>query len=105
MKKENIFKHFFIIGSGTFINMVLGLITTPIITRLVDPIEYGKLSIFNMYSNIALLVLCLGLDQALVRYYYDHDDLKYKKKLLFKCIKLPVIVSSISISASSFGSS
>lgn len=98
MKKnasKNFIKHFVIIGSGTAINMILGLLTTPIITRIIDPVEYGKLSIFTMYSNIALLVLCLGLDQALVRYYYDNEDIKYKKKLLFKCIKLPVIISSM----------
>lgn len=96
MKKNvsnNFLKHFMVIGSGTLINMILGLLTTPIITRIVNPVEYGKLSIFTMYSNIALLVLCLGLDQALVRYYYENDDKIYKKKLLFKCIKLPVLVS------------
>lgn len=95
MKGENFIKNFAIIGLSTIINLILGLITTPIITRLVDPVEYGQLSIFTMYSSIALLVLCLGLDQALVRYYYKRKDLDYKKKLLRKCIKLPVICSFI----------
>lgn len=92
-KKKNFLKHFLVIGSGTIINMLIGLLTTPLITRIVDPIEYGQLSIFTMYSNIALMVLCLGLDQALVRYFYDNDTDEYKKALLFRCIKLPVIVS------------
>ncbi len=95
MKNTNFLKHFAIIGSGTALNLLIGLITTPIITRIVSPTEYGQLSIFTMYSNIALLVLCLGFDQALVRYYYENDKIEYKRKLLFKCIKLPVIVSSI----------
>lgn len=95
MKKENILKHFFIIGGGTVLNMLVGLLTTPIITRLVDPTEYGKLSIFTMYSNIAVMVLCLGLDQALVRYYYDCNSTEKKKTLLFKCLFLPVIVSIV----------
>ena len=71
------------------------MITTPLITRIVDPAEYGQLSIFTMYSNIALMVLCMGLDQALVRYYYEKDDMEYKRALLFRCIQLPVIVSLI----------
>ena len=93
MQKNSFLKHFFVIGSGTVINMLIGLITTPLITRIVDPIEYGQFSIFTMYSNIAVMVLCLGLDQALVRYYYENEEIEYKRELLFKCIKLPMIIS------------
>ena len=93
MKKNNFLEHFLVIGLGTIINLLLGLLTTPIITRLVDPIEYGKLSIFTMYSSIALMTLCLGLDQALVRYYYECKSVNEKKTLLIKCIVLPIILS------------
>lgn len=95
MKDNKFLKHFAIIGSGAFLNMLLGLLTTPIITRIVDPIEYGQLSMFVMYSNMAVMVLCMGLDQAVVRYYYENDQLEYKRALLFRCIKLPVIISCI----------
>lgn len=94
-EKNNVFKHFVIIGAGTIVNMIIGLLTTPLITRIVDPVEYGKLSIFTMYSNIAVMVLCLGLDQALVRYYFDEKTDNYKRKLLQKCVVLPVIISII----------
>lgn len=93
MDKNKILKHFATIGSGTLINMVIGVITTPLITRLVDPTEYGQLSIFTMYSSIAVMVLCLGLDQALVRYYYDNDTMEYRRALLLKCIVLPVVIT------------
>lgn len=88
-------KHFMIIGTGTLINMFLGILTTPIITRIVAPIQYGQLSIFITYSNILLMILCLGLDQALVRYYYERNDEGYKRTLLFRCIKLPILISII----------
>jgi len=90
---KNMLSHFLTIGAGTVINMFLSLLTTPIITRLVDPTEYGELSIFTMYTGIALMVLCIGLDQALVRFYYDKDDLIYKKRLLKLCFVLPLFVS------------
>lgn len=93
VENRNILSHFITIGAGTIINMFLSLLTTPIITRLVDPSEYGQLSIFTMYTGIALMVLCIGLDQALVRYYYDREDLDYKKGLLKLCFVLPLIVS------------
>lgn len=93
MNNKNFLKNFTIIGSGTFINMFLGVITTPIITRLVDPTEYGKLSIFTMYASIAVMILCLGLDQALVRFYYEHKGNREKRALLFKCVNMPVIIT------------
>lgn len=93
--QDSFLKHFAIIGGGTLINMLLGVITTPIVTRIVDPIEYGQLSIFTMYSNIAIMVLCFGLDQSLVRYYYEKEDEAYQRSLLFRCIKLPVLASTV----------
>ena len=90
-QKQSFLKHFTIIGGGTIINMLIGLLTEPIITRLVDPAENGKYGIFTMYSNLAVMVLCLGLDQALVRYYYEKDTDDYKRSLLSKCIMIPVI--------------
>lgn len=95
MKNGNFFKHFLVIGSGTLINMALSVFTTPIITRIVDPVEYGQLSIFTMYSGIALMVLCMGLDQAIIRFYYEESTLIYKRALLLKCIKIPIISSVI----------
>lgn len=90
--KKGFLHHFLIIGSGTAINMLIGFFTTPIITRLVDTEYYGQLSIFTLYSGIAVMILCLGLDQALVRHYYQEETNDYKKGLLFKCIFLPIIV-------------
>lgn len=91
--EKGFLKHFTIIGGGTFINMILGIFTTPIITRLVAPGKYGQLSIFTMYSNIALMILCFGLDQALIRFYYEKESITFKRALLFKCVKIPIIVS------------
>lgn len=93
MSEKSFIKHFLRIGTGTFISMFLGLITTPVITRTVSPETYGQFSIFNMYVSIAVMILCLGLDQALVRYYYVEDNIEYKSKLLFKCIVLPLLIT------------
>ncbi len=94
MERNKILKHFTTIGMGTLVNMIISVITTPLITRIVDPQEYGQLSIFTMYGSIALMVLCLGLDQALVRYFYESEELTYRRSLLFKCIYLPVIITA-----------
>lgn len=88
-------KHFLVIGSGTLFSMIIGFLTTPIITRIVSPTEYGQFSVFTMYSNMALMVLCLGLDQSLVRFFYEKETDNYRRALLFKCLKYPVIVSFV----------
>lgn len=92
MKEKSFFHQFMVIGGGAVLNMVIGFFTTPLITRLVDPTEYGQLSLFNTYSNIVMMVFCLGLDQSLVRYFYKRDEENYKKTLLFRCWFYPVII-------------
>lgn len=93
MKNNSLIKHFITIGIGTFFNMMLAFIATPIITRIVSPNDYGQYSLFTTYSSIAVMVLCLGMDQALVRFYYDEKSLNYKKNLLFNCLILPFLFS------------
>ncbi len=92
-KEKNILKLFIEMGTGTIISMCIGFITTPIITRIVEPSEYGMYSIFTVYTNLSLIILCLGFDQALVRYFYDNKSNSYKQYLLHKCIKAPIIIS------------
>lgn len=92
-KKGGFLAGFFHIGLGTAINMIIGFFTTPIITRIVDPAEYGRLAIFNMYISIAIMILCFGLDQALVRYYYKEDSNDYKRWLVSSCSIIPLIIS------------
>ncbi len=92
-KNSSFLSGFLHIGLGTAINMVIGFFTTPIITRIVDPAEYGRLSIFNMYISISIMVLCFGLDQALVRYYYKRNTLEYKRWIICNCNILPTVIS------------
>lgn len=93
MREKSFLKHFTIIGSGILFNLILGILTTPLITRIVDPTEYGQHAIFLLYANIALLVLLLGMNQALVRFYYERPELEYKRALLFRCVQWPAITT------------
>lgn len=91
MSKSSIFKHFISIGTGTVINMLVGFLTTPILTRLVGTAEYGQYSIFTMYASIALMILCMGFDQALIRYFYRFDTADYQRTIVRKCCVLPSV--------------
>ena len=91
MSKPSIFKHFISIGTGTVINMLIGFLTTPILTRLVGTAEYGQYSIFTMYASIALMILCMGFDQALIRYFYRFDTPDYQRTIVRECCVLPLV--------------
>ena len=80
---KNIFKQFFSFSYGTIINLFLGLITTPIITRLIGPNDLGLASIFSLTLNILTLITIFGTDQAFARYYYDNFGAE-KRSLLKK---------------------
>ena len=93
--RQSFLKHFFVIGGGTLINMIVGFLTTPIITRLVGAEEYGQYSIFTMYASIALMVLSMGFDQALIRFFYKENSLDYQRTILRECWILPILLSTV----------
>ena len=88
---KNYFKDFFIIGTSSVISILLSLLTTPIITRIVSPHEYGAFSLFLLYGQTAIFILALGLDQSLIRYFYKVKYKDYKNYILYKCLKWPVL--------------
>lgn len=80
----------FALGSG--ITLILGFISSPIITRLIMPDNYGKFSMFNTVTNLILVVAMVGLDQAYARFFYEEEETS-RKKLLRESIKIPMIIN------------
>lgn len=71
---------------GNIVSLFVGMLTAPVITRLVAPAEYGQLSFFTMYINIFIMFSTLGLERSFIRYYYDVEA-TMRSKLLYDCIK------------------
>lgn len=78
------------LGSG-FI-LLLGVISTPYITRIVGPVDYGKLSLFTIWSNIAMVFLVCGLDQSYGRFFYEIKE-ECRPHLLLDCVKVTLLFS------------
>lgn len=95
MKGNKFLSHFMVMGTGTIINVIIGILTTPIITRLVGTNVYGQYSIFTMYVSIGMMVLCMGLDQGIIRFYHEDDTIGYKRLLMRACGILPLIATII----------
>lgn len=92
-KSESFLKSFVAIGAATAINLVIGFFTTPIITRIVDPADNGQFSIFSMYTGLVITFFCFGLDQALVRFYYNKNEISYKRRIIFEATVIPVLAT------------
>ncbi len=80
---------------GTGINIVLGIITVPIITHIVEPSIYGQASLIQTYINVFVTLSLLGLDQAYVRFFYSFDGIDYKVDLSKKIILVPAAISCL----------
>lgn len=89
--KKNLFSTFLSFSYGSIIVLILSFITTPIITRLYLPDEYGRTTIFNTCFSMLNSFIFLGLDQAFIRFYFDND----KKRLLKKTMILPLLISIV----------
>lgn len=95
MRHQSFINSIFSIGIGTIVSMAIGFFTTPILTRIVDTKEYGQFSVFSMYTGLVLMVLCLGLDQALVRFFYKKEEEEYKIRIFRESFVLPLIFTAL----------
>lgn len=75
----------FAMGNG--IVMILGFISSPIITSIIDTDNMGKFSMFNTLIPLLTYVALLGINQSYVRYYYDETE-ECRGRLLRQCIKM-----------------
>src|SRR5690606_1045527 len=85
----NFLKDFGITFSGTSSIFFIQLATTPIISRLYDPQNYGEFAIFNLiYTNVSIFSL-FGFQEALMI---------TKNKSEFKALSTVILLGTICIS-------
>lgn len=86
-----IIKDFSKIAGSSFVNFLIGLFSTPLITRMVYPEQYGNWALFCVYSNVLSTILLLGTDYIIVRYYYKFNDEVYRYRLISWCFKISIL--------------
>lgn len=89
---SSLFKKFIEFAIGNGLVMILGLISTPIVSRMIEPYEKGRADIFITYTSLMVLILTMGLDQAYIRYFNEENE-EGRGLLLRNSIKLPVILN------------
>jgi len=94
MGLRNYIYSFFSFSVGTWLGALLSFFTTPIISYLIVPDEFGRASMFTLVYSIIYTVVTLGLDQSFVRFYYEIDEEK-RKSLFWECVAIPTVLSFI----------
>jgi O-antigen/teichoic acid export membrane protein len=96
LKLKNYLKKFISFSIGTWVKAIISFFTTPIISYLIIPEEFGRASMFTLIYNIALIISIMGLDQSYVRYYYEIEENDRNKT--FWTALIPSIINGIIIS-------
>lgn len=81
---------------GNMINIIIGIVTIPITTRLLSPEQYGIASFYETIITLFSLVSFLGIDQGFMRYYYEEKEYQ-RGDLLKKCIRFTGLIFLILI--------
>jgi len=94
--KDNLFKKFLKFSYGSWIGLVLGLATTMLTTRLLPPEAFGKVSMFDLFLQVAMIFTIFGTDQSFVRFFYEEVPSK-RGALLYNSLRIPLITATLMI--------
>lgn len=71
INRQPLLKKFLSFSIGSWVTLLLSLITTPILTRILTPAEFGSMSLILLSVNLIVILSLSGLDQSYMRYYYE----------------------------------
>lgn len=92
--KSDFIKKFLSFSVGGYISTFIGVLTVPLITRIISPEQYGIFSIFNTFSEVLSIICCLGMEQSFVRFFYS-EELENRGRLLYSSLYFPFFISLI----------
>lgn len=79
---KNLASDSLIYGVAGIATRLMGVLLTPLYTRVYSPEDYGVFGVINnAYSLIALLMI-FSLDNSTARWFYDSDDYEKRKKVI-----------------------
>jgi O-antigen/teichoic acid export membrane protein len=90
--KNKLFKKFISFSIGSWVGLVIGLLTTIITTRIFSPETFGIISMFTLAINISVIFIIFGTDQSFVRFYYEENEYN-RGGLLYNSLKIPILIT------------
>lgn len=71
-----------IYGISTAFGRMLSLITAPILTRIFEPSDYGKIALVQIALGLAVIFAGFNIGSGVNYYYYHHEDEKIRRNVL-----------------------
>jgi len=88
---------------SSWIGFVIGIISVPLLTRLLDPVQFAVINQFNAASLFFLSLITFGMDSGFVRFFFEPPEGFTKNQLLGKCLCGSIfIVLAISVTSVPF---
>ncbi len=82
MSIKSIFKHTAVYGISSSLNRAAGFFLIPVYTRYLEPEEYGILALCQAMISLLTILFEMGMNSALLRYFFEYDREKDKKSLM-----------------------
>lgn len=79
---KNLASDSLIYGVAGIATRVMGVILTPLYTRVYLPEDYGVFGLINNAYSLIAIILILCLDNSTARWFYDTEDKEYRKKIV-----------------------
>ncbi len=94
MDKLSIVKKYFSFSVGIWINAIVSFLTTPIITLLINPSEFGKATMFSTVYSMLLLIALSGTPNSFMRFFHKYDENQFSS-FLWSCLLFPILFSFV----------
>ncbi|MEP6907563.1 MAG: oligosaccharide flippase family protein, partial [Pseudoxanthomonas sp.] len=91
--KAGIGTHYLRYTGASILVMLAGLISFPVLTRLLDNTQYGILGYYETWLMIAVAVAKLGAQHAIIRFYPFGQEAERMKRFAMNFFLLPMLVS------------
>lgn len=95
--QKALFKNSFIYSLTTFVQKGLVFLLLPLYTQYLPPDEYGIVTVMLAISFICSAFFTLGLDSAIIRFYYDAKQDTQEFKKLFGTLLITLFSVSLTV--------
>src|SRR5690606_41203737 len=92
-RKAGVGLHYLRYSTASVLVMAAGLISFPVLTRLLDNTQYGILGYYETWVMMAVAVAKLGAQHAIIRFYPHGGDLARLEKFSTNLLLLPMLAS------------
>ena len=82
MNAKSLIKDTLIYGSGNLICRAISFFVFPLYTYVLTTSDFGTMELVNTGAGIISVIINLGLNNSLQRFYYDTGTDKYEQRVL-----------------------